>query len=164
MSRAASKLRQPIRKRSSPDRAISFCRTSSAISAGVSVISFGNVAHDINLPLHGSKLSQKPHVVLVKQADVIDAVTQHGEAFNTEAEGPAGPNFRVVADIAEDFGMHHAAPGNFQPRLAELFHKGVAEVNFEARFGVAEVMGPETQPGFAAEQFLENKFYGALEV
>src|SRR5439155_8018809 len=46
-----------------------------------------------------SKLPQEPHVVLIKQADVIDPVTNHRNALDSEAERPAGPDFRVITDV-----------------------------------------------------------------
>src|SRR5689334_17801559 len=57
------------------------------------------------------ELAQEPHVVLVKQPDVVDAVAKHGDALDTEAESPSGPDFRIVANILEDLRMHHAAAG-----------------------------------------------------
>src|SRR5208282_2671704 len=60
--------------------------------------------------------------------------------------------------------MHHAAPGNFQPVLAQLFHERVAEINLEARLGVTEIVRTKSDLCLLAEQFLEDKFYRALEV
>src|SRR6266436_1068331 len=111
-----------------------------------------------------SEQPQKPHVILIKQPDVVDAVADHGDALDAEAEGPAGPDFRIVADVVEHLRVHHAAAGDFQPFLAHLAREGTAEINLEARLGVAEIMRAEANAGFRSHQFLEDKFHGALEV
>lgn len=65
------------------------------------------------------KLLQKFKVVFKKQAQVINAVTQHGQSFHTHAESESAVNFVVDIDRFEHFGMDHAATHNFQPaRLA----------------------------------------------
>ena len=51
---------------------------------------------------HGlGELAQEAQVVVVEMADVIDAVDQHRDAFEAEAEGEAGPFVRVVAHVLE---------------------------------------------------------------
>src|SRR2546427_6294367 len=111
-----------------------------------------------------SKLFQKPQIILVEQPDVVDAIADHGDALDAEAEGPAGPHFRIVADVFEHLRMHHAATGNLQPFLAHLARERTGEINLEARLGVAEVVRAETNLHVAAQQFLEDKLDGALEV
>src|SRR5262245_35441591 len=61
------------------------------------------------------KLSQEAEVVLEEEADVVDAVLQHGHALHAHAEGPPRDLFRVVADVAEDLGMDHARAEDLQP-------------------------------------------------
>jgi hypothetical protein len=39
-----------------------------------------------------SKLLQKPHIILVKQPDVVDLVTQHRDALDAEPKRPARPD------------------------------------------------------------------------
>ena len=82
-----------------------------------------------------SKLFQEAHVVFIEEADVVDAVAEHGDAFDAEAERPAGPDFRIVADVLEHLRMHHAAAGDLQPVLAHLLHERVGEINLVARLG-----------------------------
>src|SRR5205823_3934268 len=67
------------------------------------------------------KLIQKSNVVLVEKANVVDLVTDHGDAFDAEAEGPAAPDFGIVADIFKNFRMHHAAARNLHPIFAKSF-------------------------------------------
>src|SRR5882724_9697657 len=111
-----------------------------------------------------SELFQEPHVVFVKEADIVDAVTEHGDAFDAEAERPAGPHFGVVADVLEDLRMHHAAAGDLQPILAHLLHECAAEIDLETRLGVAEIVRTEPYLHVIAKNFFEDEFYGALEV
>src|ERR1043166_6064795 len=54
----------------------------------------------------GLELPQEPQIIFVKQRDVSDVITDHGDAFDAEAEPPAGPDFRVVAHVLEHLGMH----------------------------------------------------------
>src|SRR5687767_1802279 len=58
------------------------------------------------------ELLEEPQVVLVEQADVVDAVADHGHAVDPEAEGEAGDHLGVVDDTAE-------------PRVHGLEHRGV---------------------------------------
>src|SRR5215510_5202556 len=58
------------------------------------------------------KLPQKPHVVLVEQPDVVDPIPDHRDAFDAEAEGPAGPDLGIVADVLEHLRVHHPAAGD----------------------------------------------------
>src|ERR1017187_6901012 len=110
------------------------------------------------------KLFQKPHVVFVEEADVVDAIAEHGDAFDAEAECPASPDGGIIADVLEHLRMHHAAAGDLQPVLAHLFHERGGEINLVARLGVAEIMRSETDLYVAAHEFAEDKFDRALEV
>src|ERR1043165_7739907 len=67
-----------------------------------------------------SELPQKPQIIFVEQPDIIDAITNHGDAFDAEAKGPAGPHFRIVADVFEHPRMHHSTAGDLEPVLANL--------------------------------------------
>src|ERR1035441_9504691 len=115
-------------------------------------------------PAQTLELLQKPHVILVEEADVSDAIADHRDALDAEAERPARPRFRVVADVLEDLGVHHAASGDLQPFLAHLAGQRAAEIDLEAGLGVAEVVRPEADARFRAHQFLEDKLHCALEV
>src|SRR5437016_5321332 len=110
------------------------------------------------------ELLQKTEIVFVKEPNVIDAIPNHGDALDAEAKGPAGPDFRVVADVFKDLGMHHAAAGDFQPFLAHFARQRTAEINLEARFGVTEIMWTETNPGFGSHQFFEDEFHCPLQI
>ena len=57
----------------------------------------------------GLKLVEEAEVVFVEQADVADAVADHRDALDSEAERPAAPFFRVVPDVLKHRRVHHAA-------------------------------------------------------
>src|SRR5688572_16781987 len=67
-----------------------------------------------------AKLVQKSQVVLKKQANIVDAVFQHGDAFDAHAEREAGYLLGIVADELEHRRIDHAGAEDFQParRLA----------------------------------------------
>src|ERR1035438_2817995 len=115
-------------------------------------------------PAQTLELLQEPHVIFVEEADVSDAVADHRDALDAKAEGPAGPDFRVVADVLEYLGVHHAAAGDLEPFLAHLTRQGAAEVYLEAGLGVAEVVRAEADARFRTHQFLEDKLHCALEI
>src|SRR5687768_8959725 len=100
------------------------------------------------LPL---KLPQKPHIVFIKEADIINAVANHGDTLNAEAKSPARPDFRVVSDVFEYLRMNHAAASDFQPFFSQLLHQRILKINFENRFGIAEIVRPKTNFCILAE-------------
>ena len=58
------------------------------------------------------KLAQEARVIFVKEPDVVDAVAQHGDAFDTEAKRPTAPFLGIEPDLLQHSRMHHAATGN----------------------------------------------------
>src|SRR5688572_30794934 len=66
-------------------------------------------------PSYGRELLEESHVVLVEQADVLDAVFEHGHALYTGPEGESRDLLRVVADGLEHGGVDHAAAEDFEP-------------------------------------------------
>src|SRR5687768_13480704 len=61
------------------------------------------------------ELLEEPEIVLVEQADVVDAVFQHRDAFDAGAEGESRIAFGVVADGLEQRGVNHSAAEDLQP-------------------------------------------------
>src|SRR5207237_5631796 len=110
------------------------------------------------------ELSQVTQIMIVEEADVIYPVKDHGDAFDSEAKRPAAPGFRVIAHVFEDLGMHHAAAGDLQPLLAHSFRQRAAKIDFEARLGITEIMGTESNAGFLSYQFFENKLDATLDI
>ena len=56
-------------------------------------------------PLLFVELLEELQVVLEHQADVVDAVLQHGDALDADAEGEAGVLIRVDVAVLEDFAV-----------------------------------------------------------
>ena len=61
------------------------------------------------------ELFEEPHVVLVEEADVLDAILEHRHPLDAHSEGEAGDAVGIVSDGFEDRRMHHAAAENFEP-------------------------------------------------
>ena len=59
------------------------------------------------------ELVEKTCLVFVEQPNVINAVADHGDAFNSEAKCPATPDFRIIPNSFKHFRMDHAATGDF---------------------------------------------------
>jgi len=110
------------------------------------------------------KLLQEPDVVLVEKPDVVDAVADHGDAFDAEAEGPAGPDLWIVADFLEHGRVNHPAPGDLHPFLAHSAGERARKIDLQAWFGVAEVVRTETNLHVAAHNLPEDKFHSALKI
>src|SRR5699024_151833 len=98
-----------------------------------------------DFPLSILELLQEPQVVLKHQADVVDAVFQHGDALDADAEGKAGIDLRVDAAVCQHVMMHDAAAEDFDPAgvlaqraaLAAAFKTG--NVHLHAGLGEGEV-------------------------
>src|SRR6185437_15930260 len=61
------------------------------------------------------KLLQEPQVVLVEEADILDAPLEEREPLDADAKREAGVAFGVVADGFEHGGMDHAAAEDLDP-------------------------------------------------
>src|SRR6266436_9188876 len=64
------------------------------------------------------KLPEEAHVILEKDLDIVDAVLQHREAIDADAEGKAADFFCVVIHEAVDGGIDHARAEKFNPGRA----------------------------------------------
>ena len=115
-------------------------------------------------PYFSGKLLQEADVVLVKVADVIDAVEQHREPFETHAESITRPDFRIITDPGKNRGVNHAAATDFNPLLLNFWQMFRAQIDFEAGFGVAEIMRAETRLGIFAQKRFEDVIQQGLEV
>src|SRR5207245_1241161 len=61
------------------------------------------------------ELPQGADVVLEKDLDIVDAVLEHGETIDADAEGKATDFFRVIIHEAVDGGIDHAGAEEFNP-------------------------------------------------
>src|SRR5579863_8512425 len=62
-----------------------------------------------------SELAQKGEMVLIEASDVRDAVLEHGDPFDSQAEGESRVRFRIDPAVLEHPGMHHAAAEDLDP-------------------------------------------------
>src|SRR5450830_1678494 len=117
-----------------------------------------------------AKLREEPQVVVEEQAQVVHAVTQHGQAFNAHAEGKALELFRIDPGHAQHVGVNHAAAHHFQP--ARLFADAAAftaahhalHINFGGWLGEREERRTETHRQLLLEEHTQEFFDGAFEV
>src|SRR5690606_29306906 len=117
-----------------------------------------------------TELLQEAQIVLEEDAQVVDAVAQHGQPLQAGAEGIAGVALGIDADVAEHFRMHHAAAQHFQPAgvladaaaLAAADH--AADVDLGRRLREREIGRPEPHVQVALEEVAQELRQDALEV
>src|SRR3954463_3198077 len=105
-----------------------------------------------------SELLQNAHVVLPEEAQVGEAVTEHRDALDAEAEREAGPDLWVVADVREHLRIDPAGSAHLDPArvLAHRAALSVAQktrhVELHRRLGEREVARPHPHLALVAEQ------------
>ena len=116
------------------------------------------------------KLRQKPHVAIEKEAQIVNAIAEHGHAFEAHTKGEAGVFFGVDAAVFQHEGMHHPATENLDEALT-LTQAAALATALEARdvhlgggLGEGEVVGPETHLGLLTVHLLGEDFESTLEV
>src|SRR4030042_48108 len=62
-----------------------------------------------------SELLQETQIVGVEDANILDPVAEHGDAFDAHTEGEARVPFGIVADLSQDLRMDHTAAQDLQP-------------------------------------------------
>ena len=116
------------------------------------------------------ELREEAHVALVEQADVGNAVAQHGDALRPHAEGEAGVPLGVDAAVLEHLGMHHAAAEDLHPAgalaggAAAAAAELAAHVHLGRRLGEREERGPEAHLGGRREELPREVRQRRLEV
>ena len=147
--------------------------SASASSSGGSTTSTSSRSQ-LSVQLHGritSELPQEAQVVLVEEPDVVDAVLEHRDALDADAEGEAACTASgIVADGAE-----HRRDGSCpQPRISsqpvalQTRHGAVAraaraaadhaaDVDLGARLGEREEARPEAHARVVAEHALHEQ-------
>ena len=121
-------------------------------------------------PLLFVELLEELQVVLKHQADVVDAVLQHGDALDADAEGETGVLVRVDVAVLEDFAVDDAAAQHLDP--AGVLAQGAAlaaalkaaDIDLHAGLGEGEVRGTQAGAGVLAEQLLHKGVQRALQV
>ena len=87
------------------------------------------------------ELLEELQVVLEHQADVVDAVLQHGDALDANAEGEAGILIRVNVAVLQHFAVDNTAAQDFDP--AGVLAQGAAlAVALEAAHPCGRPMRP----------------------
>lgn len=116
------------------------------------------------------KLAQKAGVVLDEEADVLDAVLNHGKSVETHAEGVAGELGRVEGVVAstfvdgrEDSGVDHATAGDLDPLGLFAFDLEF-DVDFKAWLGEGKEVRAEANFRFIAEHGAVEVFESTFEV
>ena len=61
------------------------------------------------------ELLEEPQVVPIEEADVVDAVLDHGDPLRTHAEGESIHLIGVVADVPQHTRMHHTRAEKLDP-------------------------------------------------
>src|SRR6185369_15470445 len=83
------------------------------------------------------ELLQEAQVAVEEQAQVLDAVAEHGQALEAGAEGEADVLLRVEAEVAHHLGMHLSRAGDLEPAAFQL------HVDLGRRLGEREERRPE---------------------
>ena len=93
---------------------------------------------------------QPPQIAIEERPQIRDAVFQHRQPVDADAEGEALPFVRVDPGGFQHLRVHHAGPEDFHPVVA-LAHVQLAafprtaQVDLGRRFGEGEVRGAESQ-------------------
>src|SRR6185369_9385024 len=124
---------------SSPDM-VSRCDSSSVEMGGSTSVRSQRSENCIFFGL--VELAQKAQVAVKEQAQIIDAIAQHGQSLETRAEGEANVALRIKSVIAYDSRMHLPCPRNLQPSSFQW--PGLeSHVDFCRRFGKRKERRPE---------------------
>src|SRR5260370_16644808 len=112
-----------------------------------------------------------------KGLDIVDAVFEHGQAIDADAEGEAADFFGVVVHEAIDGGIDHARAEKLDPGRAFAFRavsaarrcagaaaEGARSAKFDRGFGEGEIARAATPPPPEAEDLLHELFIGAAPI
>ena len=116
------------------------------------------------------ELLEELQVVLEHQADVVDAIFQHGDALDADAKGEAGVLIRVDVAVLQNLAVDDAAAQNFDPAgvLAQGAALAVAleaaDIDLDAGLGEREVGRAQAGAGVGTEQLLHEGVQGTLQI
>src|SRR5580698_8198033 len=137
------------------------------------------MGRSIAAPLHGMlrKLAQESHVALKEHLDVVDAVLQHREAIDADAESETADFFRVVAHESVHRGIDHARAEELDParalalrarstagRNAAAAAEHARNVELDRRLGERKITWPEARFHAGTEKLFYEVFDRAGEV
>jgi hypothetical protein len=115
-------------------------------------------------------LSQKANIILGIEAEVIDAVFELTDAFDTHAKGKARILAAVDIEVVEHFGMDHAAAQDFDPAgmfanaATDSAADAAVDVHFCTGFCEREIGRAETDADIFSEHFLYKEVKGLFQV
>src|SRR5574337_1242853 len=116
------------------------------------------------------ELLEEAKVVAVKQADVIDAVLEHGDTRRPQAKGESGIAFRIVSDARQDIRMHHPRAQDLEPpaHLAQPAAGALAaeavDGHIDARFNKREIVAPKADLPLVAEEATHEGIQRPLQI
>src|SRR5215210_2297447 len=90
-----------------------------------------------------NELFQETQIAFIEQAQVIDAIAQHGQPLQPGAEREADGLLGIEAHVADHGRMHLAGAGNLQPAALER-PAAKSDINFGGRFGEWKIGWAET--------------------
>lgn len=118
----------------------------------------------------GRELRQEADVVVVEVSDIVDAVHQHGDAFDAHPEGESGVFFGINADGlqyvgVDDTGAKDLDPaGLFTGSAPCSFAEDALHIDFDGGFGEGEEAGAEAYFGALLEELFEEVREGTFEL
>src|SRR5438477_9737532 len=123
------------------------------------------------------ELPQEADVVLEKDLDIVDAVLEHGETIDADAEGKATDFFRVIIHEAVDGGIDHAGAEECNPGRTLALRagssasgrsgsaaEGTGDIELDAWFGERKIAGTEARLDAGAEELFYEILDGAGEI
>src|SRR6266700_4808444 len=122
------------------------------------------------------ELAKEADVVLEKDLDIVDAVLEHRQAVDADAEGEAADFLGVVIHEAVDGGIDHAGAEKLDPgsaftlgagaaiRIAGSATKGAGDIELDARLGEGKIARAEARFDAGAEELSYEIFDGAGEI
>src|SRR5690606_29524624 len=117
-----------------------------------------------------AKLGKEAQIVVEEQAQIVHAVTQHGQTLHAHAEGKALKLLGVDARGTEYVRVHHAATHDFQPAGLLAYPAGATaahyalDIHLGGRLREREERGPEAHLQILLEEHLQEFGDGALEI
>jgi hypothetical protein len=116
------------------------------------------------------KLPQESDIVFKIFTDVVNAVFEHSDSFDTHSKGESGTPTVWIADILVKGRVNHSGAENFKPSgLRTDPASGPAthdteNINLSARFGERKEAGSESQTHIGTEHLMHKGRQDALEI
>ena len=147
--------------------------SSSRISAGARSVATNSRSQRVETLIPRPRprpLPEEAQVVVEEEADVVDAVLEHGDSLDAHAERPASHGLGVVAHVPEHVRVHHARAEDLEPAvlLADPAPAAAAEeaehVHLGRRLGERKEGRAEPDARPRAEHLAGEQLERALEV